>query len=296
MSHRRHVATGADRHRGLGLGPSSETISKRTIRTWTALSSPGLPARASLLRRLPPIFLRKKARQMLHLALETSGSRAHLGHSEHLDANPAPCASPSHHRYLSQSRSGSPRHTIFQTWRSIVPTGELPSSGGSTPVAMVKRSQMPDRLLALILRTGSATSWLVMCRPACRLQVAHSPHYCRSEGDRLVTARHSPSAAPTTGTPGASAFWRKSPTWRVTCGRVLLFDATHHHAQMARLDHHPTHLRSMTFLNGVAICRVSRSCTCKRRANTSTIAVSAQSQSPSLGYVGPRALAKKGSR
>ena len=57
----------------------------------------------------------------------------------------------------------------------------------------------------------------------------------------------------------------------VTVPGVLLLHAAHHHAEMAGLTDHPTPMGSSTFWMVSAISWVSRSWTCSRRANMSTM-------------------------
>ena len=53
--------------------------------------------------------------------------------------------------------------------------------------------------------------------------------------------------------------------------RVLLLDAAHHHAQVARLDHHADAAwRRSVSITACEICSVRRSCSCSRRAYMST--------------------------
>ena len=54
------------------------------------------------------------------------------------------------------------------------------------------------------------------------------------------------------------------------CRGVLLFDPTHHHAEMSCFNDYPTPSGWSAPSIASAICVVSRSCTCNRRANTST--------------------------
>jgi len=225
MSHRPHVATGADRHRELGLGPVERNNLKADNTTVTALSSPACPrgqAYTPACRRSSwpekgggncSISPWKRAAAARTWARVSTGTqipplRLALGIIG----------------ICRKAEADRPRHYDFSDVEKYCASRvNLPSSSGSTPVAMGSSvPRLPDRLLA---RNPAQPVHHIVAGHAARLvdyKLAHSPHYC-SRRVPTVTARHSPSAAPTDRNSGASPFWRKKPNMPRSRGRVLLF-------------------------------------------------------------------------